>query len=142
MHVDRGVRWLDPESLEVKANPQVRFVPRAERPNTPELSPIPMGVAGPGVETLLAVTSTALPHFAVSCAMIPLSSPLLTELGCITIDDVGLNAGDVRFPSIVAKGIPQRSELVLSSLPAKAGLRGNGPVSGRSEDQSFWLWWS
>jgi hypothetical protein len=41
-----------------------------------------MGVAGPGGETVLAVTSAALPHFAVSSAMIPPSFPLLAELRC------------------------------------------------------------
>jgi hypothetical protein len=34
------------------------------------------------METLLAVTSMALQYFAVSCAMIPPSYPLLAELGC------------------------------------------------------------
>jgi hypothetical protein len=63
---------------------------------------------GLAVEMLFAVASTALPHFAVSRAMIPPSSVLLAELLCPVIGDGSLEAGDVRFPSVVAKGIPQR----------------------------------
>jgi hypothetical protein len=45
-----------------------------------------------------------------------------------------LDAGDVRFRSVVANGMPQRFGFVLLSLPGKADLESNGSLHGRSED--------
>jgi hypothetical protein len=54
---------------------------------------------------LLAVKSTAPPHFAVSCVMIPPRSVLLAELVCMDIRDGSLDVREARFPSGVAKRI-------------------------------------
>jgi hypothetical protein len=82
---------------------QVRFVPRAERSNAPEVSQIPMGIAWPGYGKSACCSLDEAPHFTLSCAVFHLSFRLLAELDCKAIGDGSLDARDVRFPSFVAR---------------------------------------